>query len=252
MTESSPQARRLRLDPDTLSLGRRAMYRRVLALIGAQDRRFAIGGALGLSLQLGRLIDGELEVYFEETGIGEVLAAVEKAGLKVDVKESQGKARVTYGDHRCTLRWMLPQPLFGGIDDAWFERARRTRFLGLRVRVAPVEELLWLRIAVPSGASVGDPLIAQLLLGRGENLDWPQLLMRTVGLEALLLSHLFLFWHQYPESARTIVPAWVVTVLRAKLEQAEHSQPVGPDDDSVPEPRVIEALLADQSLHGGG
>jgi hypothetical protein len=228
------------------------MYRRVLALIGAQDRRFVIGGALGLSLQLGRLIDGELEVLFEEDGIEDVLAAVEKAGLKVEVKPSQGKARVTYGDHRCLIRWMLPQPLFGDIDEAWFEKARRTRFLGLRVRVAPVEELLWLRIAVPSAASVGDPLIGQLLLGRGENLDWPQLLMRCAGLEALLLSHLFLFWHQYPESARTIVPSWVVTVLRSRLEQAEHSHAGDEDEASNPEPRAVEALLAEQSLHGGG
>ena len=223
------------------------MYRRVLALLGAQERRFVIGGALGLSLQLGRLIDGELEVYFEEDGIQEVLAAIEKAGLKVDVKE--GRARVTYGDHRCLIRWSLPPPLFGGLDEAWFEKARRTRFLGLRVKVAPVEELLWLRIAVPSAASVSDPLIPQLLLGRGENLDWPHLLMRVAGLEALLLSHLFLFWHQYPESARTVVPSWVVTALRGQLEQAEHSQS-GMVDEM--EPRMVEALLAEQSLHGGG
>jgi hypothetical protein len=220
------------------------MYRRVLALLGALDRRYVIGGALGLSLQLGRLIDGELEVYFEEDGIEEVLAAIEKAGLKVDVK--QGRARVTYGDHRAIVRWTLPPPLFGGVDEAWFEKARRTRFLGLRVRVAPVEELLWLRIAVPSAASVGDPLIPQLLLGRGEHLDWPRLLVRTVGLEALLLAHLFLFWHQYPESARTVVPTWVVSVLRNRLEQAEHSQPGEADE------RVVEDLLAEQSLHGGG
>lgn len=228
------------------------MYRRVLALLGAQEKRFVVGGALGLSLQLGRLIDGELEVFFDEEGIDEVLAAVEKAGLKVDVQPGHhGKARVTYGDHRCIIRWALPNPLFAAIDDAWFAHARRTRFLGLRVRVAPVEEMLWLRIAVPSAASVGDPLTAQLLLGRGENLDWERLLRRTAGLEALLLSHLFLFWHQYPESARTIVPPWVISVLRDKLEQTEEPDHGFSDAESILDPSLVEESLAEQSLHGG-
>lgn len=60
MTERTISGRRP--DPEPLSLGRRAMYRRVLALLGSQERPFVIGGALGLSLHLGRLIDGELEL----------------------------------------------------------------------------------------------------------------------------------------------------------------------------------------------
>jgi hypothetical protein len=131
--------------------------------------------------------------------------------------------------------------------------ARRTRFLGLRVKVAPVEELLWLRIAVPNAASVGDPLIGQLLLGRGENLDWGRLLMRMSGLEALLLAHLFLFWHQYPESGRAIIPVWVITVLRGRLDQAERDGALegGMAEVSILDPGRIEESLAEQSLHGG-
>jgi hypothetical protein len=227
------------------------MYRRVLALLSAEERPFVIAGALGLSLQLGQLIDGELEIYFNADDVPAVLSAVEAAGLKVEVNDAHSKARVTYGDHRAVIRWALPTPLFGGIDQAWFDHARRTRFLGLRVKVAPLEELLWLRIAVPSAASVGDPLIGQLLLGRGDRLDWGHLLMRMIGLEALLLSHLFLFWHQYPESARTIVPVWVITVLRGRLDQAEHDAEGGLAEVSILDPRRIEESLAEQSLHGG-
>src|SRR6185503_17027222 len=110
MTDRALTGRRPPLDPEPLSLGRRAMYRRILALLGSQERRFVIGGALGLSLQLGRLIDGELELYFDAEGVPEVLAAVEHAGLKVD-SDVHGKARVTYGDHRCIIRSALPTPL---------------------------------------------------------------------------------------------------------------------------------------------
>jgi hypothetical protein len=250
MPEPIVHGRRRPLDLDTLSLGRRAMYRRILALLATHPQPFVIGGALGLSLQLGRLIDGELEVYFSADAVPEALRAVEATGLKVEVDSNHGKARIQYGDHRLLVRWALPTPLFGGIDDAWFTHARRTRFLGLRVKVAPLEELLWLRIAMPSAASVGDPLIPQLLLARGDHLDWPRLLARTAGIEALLLSHLFLFWHQYPESARSVVPSWVVNTLLDRLDQSGDAEESSAST-SLLDPRLIEDSLAEQSLHGG-
>src|SRR5687768_3344331 len=123
------RGRRRPLDLDTLSLGRRAMYRRILALLAAHPQPFVIGGALGLSLQLGRLIDGELEIFFHADDVPEALHAVEATGVKVDIDDAHGKARILYGDHRILVRWRLPQPLFGGIDEAWLGHARRTRFL---------------------------------------------------------------------------------------------------------------------------
>lgn len=210
------------------------MYRRVLALLAAEQRPFVVAGAFGLSLQIGRLVDGELELYFRAEDGPPVLGAIEAAGLKIDLDETHARARITYGDHRCIIRWALPAPLEGAVDQAWFDHSRRVRFLGLRLRAAPVEEMLWLRIALPGTASVGDLLIGQLLLARGAKLDWGRVLMRMSGQEALLLSHIFLFWHQYPESGREI-PLWVITALRGRLDQADRSS-----DSWAP---------AEQSLH---
>src|SRR5262249_61391043 len=53
---------RATLDSEPLSLSRRAAYRRVLAILGAQPSPFVIGGAIGLSLQLGRLLGCDLEI----------------------------------------------------------------------------------------------------------------------------------------------------------------------------------------------
>src|SRR5262249_55917844 len=247
MTERLQIGRRPPLDPEPLSLGRRATYRRVLALVGLQPNAFVISGAIGLSLQLGRLVDGELELCMRASDVPAVLDAVSATGLKIDRDDSKGRARLLYGAHRVVLRWALPTPLFGGYDDAWFTYARRTRFLGLRVKVAALEELLWLRIALPSGASVGDPLIGQILLDRGQTLDWPRLLARVAGQEALLLSHIFLFWHQYPEWARTVLPAWVVDALRDRMEVAGNDF----SDSEVLDPREVEDTLAEKSLHRG-
>jgi hypothetical protein len=214
MTDRLPAAgRRPWLDLEPLSLGRRAAFRRVLAVLKAQPSPFVVAGAVGLSLHLGQLIDGELEVYLRPDDIEAALESLRAAGLKIDRDDAHAKARVTYGEHRVILAWSLPYPLGGPIDDGWFENARRTHILGVRVRLAPLEELLWLRLAIPGGASLGDPMISQLLLERGTDLDWGRFLERLAGVEALLLSHLFLFWHQYPESARHIIPTWVMDNL---------------------------------------
>jgi len=227
MTARPLLGRRVPLDSEPLSLGRRAAYRRVLAIMGAQPNPFVVSGALGLSLQLGRLIDGDLEICMHAEDMPAALEGFTAAGLRTDRDEGHRKARIVYGNHRVLLRWALPRPLVGIYDEAWFERSRRMRFLGIRVRVAPAEEILWLRMVLPSGASLADPLVAQLLLARGPELDWLRLMGRMIGQEALFLAHIFLFWHQYPESARHVVPDWLVSRLRDRMDRLEDREPTG-------------------------
>src|SRR3972149_3256949 len=45
-----------RLDLAPLPLGRRAAYRRVLAVLKAEKRRFLVGGGLGVSAHLARVV----------------------------------------------------------------------------------------------------------------------------------------------------------------------------------------------------
>jgi len=241
MTARPLHGRRVPLDSEPLSLGRRAAYRRVLAIMGAQPIPFVLGGALGLSLQLGRLVDGDLEICMRAEDMPAALEGVTAAGLRIDRDEGRRKARIVYGKNRVLLRWALPRPLVGIYDEAWFERSRRTRLLGIRVRVAPAEEILWLRMVLPSGASLADPLVAQLLLARGHDLDWLRLMGRMVGQEALFLAHIFLFWHQYPESARHVVPEWLVNGLRDRMDRLESHESAG--DCPI--------AAVDLSLHGG-
>src|SRR5262245_61417495 len=57
------------VDLESLSLGRRAAYRRVLAALKAQPSPYVVVGAFGLSLQLGELVDGDLELYMREDDV---------------------------------------------------------------------------------------------------------------------------------------------------------------------------------------
>jgi hypothetical protein len=216
----------------------------VLAIMGAQPNPFVISGAIGLSLQLGRLIDGDLEICMHAEDMPAALEGVTAAGLRIDRDEGNRKARIVFGKHRVLLRSALPRPLVGIYDEAWFARSRRTRFLGIRVRVAPAEEILWLRMVLPSAASLADPLVAQMLLARGPDLDWMRLMARMVGQEALLLAHIFLFWHQYPESARHVVPNWLIDRLRDRADRLEDGDAAGETEGEA------EIASIDLSLHG--
>src|SRR3990172_5966129 len=151
-----------RLAPAPLPLGRRAAYRRVLAVLKAEKRRFLVGGGLGVSAHLARVVGEDLTVYLAPDDAAAGLAALATAGVKVGADPGGGRARVAYGPHAVDVAWALPAPLGGRLDEAWFAHDARTRLLDLRVRVAPLEELLWLRLAGRGAAVVGDAVVGEI------------------------------------------------------------------------------------------
>jgi hypothetical protein len=207
-----------RVEP--FSLGQRAAYRRVLAVLKAQSVPFVVAGALGLSMYVGQALDGELEVLVHPINAQAMLAALSAAGFRVHSDEDRGDATIEYAGSLTRLAWRMPPPLGGDVDEAWFSFAVRRHVLGLRVRVAPPEELLWARIATPKErAGLPDPLVDALLLEQGAALRWDRLLGRLAGLEALTLAHIYLFRHRHPE-ARARVPREVLDTLEQRVNSA--------------------------------
>lgn len=204
-------------EEEPISLGQRAAYRRLLAVLKANKLPFVVAGAMGFALHLPHFVDGDLEVYLDPETAPAALAAMSASGFRMKTDEDRGEAHVEYAGYVIRLCWRLPAPLGGTIDEAWFQHAERKHFLGLRVRVAPIEELLWVRVAVPGPASLGDPLIPELLHECGERLDWGRLLSRLAGLEALFLAHVFQFHHTDPDSARRTFPQEILDTLLRRL-----------------------------------
>jgi len=218
-------------EEECLALAQRAAYRRVLAVLKAQRLPFLVVGQIGLSLHLGRLVDqGKLELAVRPVDREAVLAAMEGAGFKVEPAEQAQDAQVSYGDYVVNIAWGLPAPLTGRLDDAWFESAVRAHFVDLRVWIAPVEELLWTRLATMAIEGVPDAVVEDLLLSHGPSLDWRRLQERTIGLEGLLLAEIFLVHHRQPAAARQAIPSWVLGSLLDRLNAAASNsvtQPTG-------------------------
>ena len=110
--------------------------------------------------------------------------------------------------------------LTGDLDDAWFVHAHRAQLVDLRVWLAPLEEMIWARLAGRAQEGAPDPVVEELLLTHGPQLDWRRFQERMVGLEGLLLAEIFLLHHRHPGAARRAVPAWVLGSLLDRLNAA--------------------------------
>ena len=218
MAERYPALPPLPVEEEALSLAQRAAYRRVLAVLKAQRLPFLVVGAIGLSIHLGRLVDeGALEVTVRPVDAEAVMAAMEGAGFRVEREEGTHTAIVSYGDYVVKIAWGLPAPLTGRLDDAWFVHAVRAHFVDLRVWIAPVEELLWTRLAARAVEGCPDSVVEELVLRHGPELDWRRFQERVIGLEGLVLAEIFLLHHRQPSAARLAVPTWVLGSLLDRL-----------------------------------
>jgi hypothetical protein len=201
---------------DALALPRRAAYRRVIAVLKARKLPFAVGGSLALSFHIGALVDGDLELLVPPADADAVRATLETAGFRLEPEESA--LRVHYGDHWMRVAWGLPEPLGGPLDAGWFEHAKKVRLLDMRVRLAPLEELIWARLSTTGAASLADPGLREAFIRHGAGLDWRRLLGRLAGFESLVLAHVFLLHHTHPELAREAFPRPIVRALLDRVD----------------------------------
>jgi hypothetical protein len=176
---------------------------------------------------------GDLEIAVRPVDAEAILAAMGGSGFKVEREDSGRFAKVSYGDYMVKIGWALEAPLTGDLDDAWFVHAVRAYLVDLRIWLAPLEELLWTRLATgPLGPqeAAPDSVVGELLLKHGAQLDWRRFLERLIGLEGLMLAQIFMLHHRYPSAARQAVPVWVVGSLLDRLNAGASnsvSQPAG-------------------------
>ncbi len=108
-----------------------------------------------------------------------------------------------------------------------FEFALEADVLGMPVKIAPVEELLWQKSFVMERERYDGADVAHILRSCADSLDWDRLVRRFAPFWELLFSYLVLFAFIYP-SDRHRIPPRVFYSLMDKL-RAEVDSP--PSDD---------------------
>jgi hypothetical protein len=104
------------------------------------------------------------------------------------------------------------------VDDGWFEHATDDEVLGVRVRLCPVEEMIWSKAFIMERERFDGADVLHLLLAKSPGLDWKRLLQRFGPYGPVLLSHLTAFAFVYPSEGWRI-PEWVWSRLLTQLDR---------------------------------
>ena len=202
-----------------------AFYRRTLHVLSDARVPFLVGGSHALLNYTGivrETKDFDLFVRREDLDAG--LEALREAGYHTEVTFPHWLAKAKQGSDVVDLVFSSGNGICR-VDDAWFQFATEADVLGMPVKIAPVEELLWQKSFVMERERYDGADVAHILRSCGETLVWDRILRRFDPFWHLLLSHLVLFGFAYP-SERHRIPTHVMTELTKRLQEETNSPPV--------------------------
>lgn len=202
----------------------REVYRLALETLNAAGVPYVVAGAYAIYEHTGIYRQTkDLDLFFEPKHVLPAAYALRDARFDLQLEQAHwlGKA---------FKEGFLVDLIFGMgngvsfIDSGWHEQAHEGTLAGARVKIAPVEELIWHRLFIHERHRQDMSDILHLILTQGDTLDWDRLVKRAGPHWPLLLAQLHLFHYVYP-GFRSRVPR---AVLEALLDRARNE--IGSDD----------------------
>lgn len=200
-----------------------AFYRRTLHVLSDARVPFLVGGSHALLNYTGIVRETkDFDLFLRRADIGDALDALRGAGYHTEITFPHWLAKAKEGNDVVDLVFSSGNGICV-VDDDWFHFSIEADVLGMPVKIAPVEELLWQKAFVMERERYDGADVAHILRSCAETLDWDRVLHRFDLYWQLLLSYLILFGFIYP-SERHRIPERVVNELTARL-QTEISGP---------------------------
>lgn len=201
---------------DLASPAAQAFYRRVMDTLRVNGTEFLVGGAYAFTPYTGidrSTKDFDLFVHADE--IHAVLAILEGAGFRTELTFPHWLAKVFYKKDFVDLIFNSGNGVTP-VDEGWFEHAPSGEVLGLPVKLAPAEEMLWSKAFVQERERYDGADVIHIIRSRAERLDWDRIVRRFGEQWRVLLQALVIFGFVYP-SERARIPARVMTTLLDRL-----------------------------------
>ncbi len=206
-----------------------AFYRRTLHVLSDARVPFLVGGSHALLNYTGIVRETkDFDLFVQRADVGGALTALSDAGYHTEITFPHWLAKAKQGNDAVDLVFSSGNGVCA-VDDEWFKFATEADVLGMPVKIAPVEELLWQKAFVMERERYDGADVAHIIRSCAETLDWDRLVRRFEPQWQLLLSYLVLFGFIYP-SERHRIPDGVMAALTTRLQQ-ELSSP--PGDDKV-------------------
>ncbi len=195
-----------------------AFYRRTLHVLSDARVPFLVGGSHALLTYTGIVRDTkDFDLFVKQDDLEPALDALRQAGYHGEITFPHWLAKARHGPDVVDLVFSSGNGI-GRVDDDWFRFALEADVLGMPVKIAPVEELLWQKSFVMERERYDGADIAHVLRSCAESLDWDRLMQRFAPYWQLLFTHLVLFTFFYP-SDRHRIPPRVISALADRLRQ---------------------------------
>ena len=204
-------------------------YRHAVRILNGAGGRFLVGGAYALAHYTGiTRHTKDFDLFVRQEDCERTLELLRSAGCETELTFPHWLGKAYRGDDFCDVIFSSGNGVCR-VDEGWFEHAEDVEILGERVKVIPVEEMIWSKGFVVERERYDGADIAHLLRAHAARLDWPRLLERYGPHWRVLFSHLLLFGFVYPGEQGKI-PGWVMETLAGHLRD-ELRQP--PADDKL-------------------
>ncbi|MBI4263825.1 MAG: nucleotidyltransferase [Acidobacteria bacterium] len=177
---------------------------------------YTVGGSFAFQYYSGiSLATKDVDIFARPRDVARVLDTLTRAGFKTEIAFTHWLAKAYHGDEFIDIIHNSGNGV-AEVDDEWFAHAVDVEVLGVPVRLAPAEEMIWSKAMIMERERFDGADVAHLLRHCSGLLDWSRLVRRFGVNWRVLLSHLVLFGFIYP-GERALVPSAIVRELVNRL-----------------------------------
>jgi hypothetical protein len=201
-----------------------AFYRRTLHVLNDARVPFLVGGSHAFLTYTGIVRETkDFDLFIRHSDLDDALRALQEGGYLTEIAFPHWLAKARQGSDVVDLVFSSGNGICQ-VDEAWFAYAPEAEVLGMPVKIAPVEELLWQKSFVMERERFDGADIAHIYRACAERIRWDRLLERFGENWPVLMMHLILFGFIYP-SERHRVPAWVMEELIGRVQADVRGEP---------------------------
>src|SRR5919205_262288 len=173
-------------------------YRRTLHVLSDARVPFLVGGSHAILHYTGIIRETkDFDLFVRRADLDKALESLALAGYWTQVTFPHWLAKAKQGGDHVDLVFSSGNGICR-VDDAWFEHAVEAEVLGMPVKIAPVEELLWQKSFVMERERYDGADIMHIVRTCAEAIDWARLMHRFEQQWQVVFNNFILFGFVYP------------------------------------------------------
>jgi putative nucleotidyltransferase-like protein len=193
-------------------------YRRTLHVLSDAHVPFLVGGSHAYLEYTGIVrATKDFDLFVRRDDLERALEALNDSGYRTEITFPHWLAKAHQAGDHVDLVFSSGNGICR-VDDGWFDNALEADVLGMPVKIAPIEELLWQKAFVMERERFDGADVMHLLRHRADSMHWDRLLERFDRYWPLLLTYLTMFTFIYP-SEKHRIPTEVFDELLSRLQQ---------------------------------